>query len=499
MSSSIGLQSHKTQLIATAVAASLSTAGILYSYQQLTKKKKRRALDGEIKRSLALADSNGSSSANSSSYLPLPKSLLSTVVGDDDEPDIYIQDSTSGFPSPPAEDMLKLKQIQQGRRVQYNEELIREHLARNYAFFGDEGMAKVRGGSVVIVGCGGVGSWAAVMLARSGVSKIRLVDFDQVTLSSLNRHATAGMEDVGIPKVACVAKTLKSIANFVDVEPCVDIWRKEEGGKLLEGYDWVVDAIDNIQTKVDLLKYCYDNGIKVFSSMGAGAKSDPTRIQISDISYTIYDPLARSVRRRLRLLGVPSGIPVVYSTEVPGDVKLLPLPEEEFKKGNVQELSAILPVLGPLPAIFGLNIASYIVCELAGKPISNPLPIKNRKKLYERIYRDLLHREGQVAGAQLNRLPIDEDDVGFIFEDLHRGRSVMPPFDVPTRPTLVRWDYFKPLTIDNCIVLEFRDAETHYKQCFSEGKGPGDVWGDEMRAVVERRAAEAREVRKAVM
>jgi tRNA threonylcarbamoyladenosine dehydratase len=87
--------------------------------------------------------------------------------------------------------------------------------------------------------------------------------------------------------------------------------------------------------------------------MGAGAKSDPTRIQISDISYTIYDPLARSVRRRLRLLGVPSGIPVVYSTEVPGDVKLLPLPDEEFEKGNVNELSAfndfrvrILPVLG---------------------------------------------------------------------------------------------------------------------------------------------------------
>jgi len=92
---------------------------------------------------------------------------------------------------------------------------------------------------------------------------------------------------------------------------------------------------------------------QVFSSMGAGAKCDPTRIQISDISYTIYDPLARSVRRRLRLQGVSSGIPVVYSTEVPGDIKLLPLPEEEFQKGDVNELGVfddfrvrILPVLG---------------------------------------------------------------------------------------------------------------------------------------------------------
>jgi tRNA A37 threonylcarbamoyladenosine dehydratase len=104
--------------------------------------------------------------------------------------------------------------------------------------------------------------------------------------------------------------------------------------------------------------------------MGASAKSDPTRIQISDISYTMYDPLARSVRRRLRLQGVSSGIPVVYSTEVPGDVKLLPLAEEEFQKGDVKELGVfddfrvrILPVLGPSliflqPAV----LVSYCSC-----------------------------------------------------------------------------------------------------------------------------------------
>lgn len=142
--------------------------------------------------------------------------------------------------------------------------------------------------------------------------------------------------------------------------------------------------------------------------MGAGAKCDPTRVQISDISYTIYDPLARSVRRRLRLLGVSSGIPVVYSTEVPSEVKLLPLDEEEFKKGPVKELGAfddfrvrILPVLGPLPSIFGLHIATYILCELAGKPIVNPLPIKARRKLYERLWKDLLHREEKLVGHTL--------------------------------------------------------------------------------------------------
>jgi tRNA A37 threonylcarbamoyladenosine dehydratase len=162
--------------------------------------------------------------------------------------------------------------------------------------------------------------------------------------------------------------------------------------------------------------------------MGASAKTDPTRIQISDISYTMYDPLARSVRRRLRLQGVASGIPVVYSTEVPGDVKLLPLPEEEFQKGDVKELGVfddfrvrILPVLGmswffanwrpgillffrgagSLPSLFGLHIATYILCEMAGKPILNPLPIKNRKKLYERLLRDLLHRESKFVGEPI--------------------------------------------------------------------------------------------------
>jgi tRNA threonylcarbamoyladenosine dehydratase len=105
---------------------------------------------------------------------------------------------------------------------------------------------------------------------------------------------------------------------------------------------------------------------------------------------------------------------VVYSTEVPGDVKLLPLPEEEFQKGNVKELGVfddfrvrILPVYGPLPAVFGLHIASYIVCSLAGKPIANPLPIKNRRKLYEKLLRDFCTRESRIKGEVIQYVAID--------------------------------------------------------------------------------------------
>ena len=214
-------------------------------------------------------------------------------------------------------------------------------------------------------------------------------------------------------------------------------------------YGFFADAIDNIGTKVELLAYCVQNNIKVFSSMGAGAKADPTRIQIADLSATHYDPLARAVRQRLRAAlsrsarstpptppSDPSAsistsnleveveaeadatttttttreyyIPVVYSTEVPSDVALLPLSEAELAKGSVDELAPlrdfrvrILPVLGPLPGLFGLHIATYVLCELAARPIERPLPVRHRKKLYERMWKDLLHRESRIARKQI--------------------------------------------------------------------------------------------------
>ncbi|KAJ7510625.1 ubiquitin-protein ligase molybdopterin-converting factor [Mycena galericulata] len=472
--------SHRTQLVATAVAASATTAALFSLYNSLSKRSRRRDLNQDILRSITSSTGGG-------------KALF------DGKP-------LANNPKPKNE-------RGNAKEREYDEDLIREQLARNYAFFGDEAMAKIRGGSVVVVGCGGVGSWAAVMLVRSGVSKIRLVDFDYVTLSSLNRHATAALPDVGTPKVKCVERALREIARWVEVDARVELWRKEDGAKLLEGADWVVDAIDNIQTKVDLLKHCYDNKIKVFSSMGAGAKCDPTRIQISDIASTVYDPLARAVRRRLRLLGVPSGIPVVYSTEVPSpELGLLPLPEDEFQKGKVHELGVfddfrvrILPVLGPLPSIFGLHIATYILCELGGKPIPSPLPVKNRRKLYERLQRDLLVRESKRAGVQVNRLPLSLTDVELIVDDLHRGgRSVLPPHAVPAQATLVRWDADEPLTVGNCVLMERADAERHEREGRAgenggRGKTGAEIWGEEAEKVVQRRKEEARRVGEWVM
>ncbi|EUC61554.1 ubiquitin-protein ligase molybdopterin-converting factor [Rhizoctonia solani AG-3 Rhs1AP] len=472
--SSTWLKSENARLAATAVAASALTLLSVTAYQSAMKQKRRDLLQKEVKDALAMTP-------------PEPElRTISQFSGRDLMLDASRPDVTN-------------------RR--YDETIVKEMLARNYAFFGEEAMNRVRGGRVVVVGCGGVGSWAAVMLMRSGVSHIRLVDFDMVTLSSLNRHAVATLADVGVPKVTACKRFFEMVAPWVEVDARVELWKLGSGGEdLLEWgdspVDWVIDAIDNLTTKVQLLRYCKLRNIKVFASMGAGTKCDPTRIQISDISNTFEDPLARSVRRRLRLESIESGIPVVYSTEKPGDVKLLPLPQEEYEKGNVHELGAfddfrvrILPVLGPLPALFGLHIATYIVCDIAGKPIPNPLPVKNRGKLYEKLARDLLNRENQLAGGGIAKLPMSEQDVAYVFEDLHRGRSTIPPHPVLTRPQLSRWNSKEPLTTVNCVVLSHQEV-----QLLQDHGGMGEevvnkgLWPSEALEVVRARQKEANRV-----
>ena len=176
-----------------------------------------------------------------------------------------------------------------------NEELLMdEQLSRNIAFLGEENVKTLCNSFVVVVGLGGVGSHAAHMLLRAGVRKIRLIDFDQVTLSSLNRHAVATRADVGIPKVTAMKNHLLEIIPNADIDNRVQMFSLEEADKLLEGNpDYVLDCIDHLKTKVELIKYCVDHKIKIIASMGAGAKADPSRIQIADLSNTFEDPLAR--------------------------------------------------------------------------------------------------------------------------------------------------------------------------------------------------------------
>ncbi|KAG5939725.1 hypothetical protein E4U59_002933 [Claviceps monticola] len=407
----------------------------------------------------------------------------------------------------------------------FDEELILEQLARNRVFLTPEGLARLRESFVVVVGCGGVGSHCVAALARSGVSNIRLIDFDQVTLSSLNRHAVATLADVGTSKVHCLQRRLIAIAPWVKFDLQQEKFEAAVADRILGPWengrrpDFIVDAIDNIETKVELLKYCYDNKLPVISAMGAGCKSDPTRIVVGDIGASRDDGLSRATRRRLKLLGITSGIPVVYSTEQSGQGKaeLLPLPEEEFQKGSVGDLGVmpnfrvrILPVLGTMPAVFGLTAANHVILSITGYPLDYA-PAKGREKMYEGIMTYVAGSEDRLArslGLDTVGLktPLTMGDVAFLSEELYHGRSIIS--GISTKIVLIRWRrpegpsmyvLGEGKDVQKCSTVRLRDlvcmtkeeATRHEKEIFRAGKNLEELYDQEIIERVETKLASA--------
>lgn len=374
---------------------------------------------------------------------------------------------------------------------------------------------------MIVVGCGGVGSHATAALARSGCGKLRLVDFDQVTLSSLNRHAVATLADVGTPKVFCLQRRLEKVTPWTHFDCRNELFGGQVADSQLGTWsdgqkaDYVIDAIDNIESKVALLHYCHSHAIPVISSMGAGCKSDPTRVFIGDISTSTEDPLSRSTRRRLRALGVKDGIPVVFSSEktAPGKAQLLPLPEDEFQKGSVGELGVlpdfrvrILPVLGTMPAVFGLCVANHVMLEISGYP-HDYLTIKAREKMYDGILAQLQGLEERVARHQgLDpvglRIPVTADDVGYLIEEVFHGRSVVS--GLASRLALVRWrkpdsgwvDARTPgqkadkLQLDQLVCMTKDEMHRHEQVVLKGGEAPETIYDKDVVDLVRRRMRE---------
>ena len=379
---------------------------------------------------------------------------------------------------------------------------------------------------MIVVGCGGVGSHATAALARSGCGKLRLIDFDQVTLSSLNRHSVATLADVGTPKVLCLQKRLEQITPWTHFDSRNELFSEKVADAHLGSWkngkkpDYVIDAIDNIDSKVALLHYCHSHSIPVVSSMGAGCKSDPTRVFIGDISASAEDPLSRSTRRRLRVLGVKDGIPVVFSSEKtgPGKAQLLPLPEDEFEKGPVGELGVlpdfrvrILPVLGTMPAVFGICVANHVMLEITGYP-HDYLQSKARDKMYDGILAQLQGLEERVAKHYGRdpvglRIPITADDVGYLIEEVYHGRSVIS--GLASRLALARWrkpegewvDVHTPgqradkLQLDDLVCITKDEMHRHEQVVLREGKAPEDVYDKSVVERVENRMREERSFR----
>lgn len=167
--------------------------------------------------------------------------------------------------------------------------------------YGVAALEKFRAAHVCVVGIGGVGSWAAEALARSGIGAITLIDLDDVCISNINRQLHAMTDTIGQDKVAVMAQRIKAINPDCIVHQVEDFVTTDNLRQLISSdIDYVVDAIDSIKAKVALLAYCKRNKIKVISTGGAGGQTDPTQIQIADLTQTINDPLLAKVRNSLR-------------------------------------------------------------------------------------------------------------------------------------------------------------------------------------------------------
>lgn len=217
---------------------------------------------------------------------------------------------------------------------------------------------KLQNAHVLIVGIGGVGGIAAEMICRAGVGKITIVDSDEINVTNLNRQIYTLTTNIGNHKVDVLGEKLKlinpelnlNVLNmYVTEETIVEILNSEK-------FDYVVDAIDTLSPKVQLLVQCSRRGLKVVSSMGAGGKLDPTLVSVADISETHDCPLARILRKRLHRFGVYKGIKAVFSPEKIVESSVI-LVESGNKKTTLGTISY-------LPSIFGIYASWVVISDL---------------------------------------------------------------------------------------------------------------------------------------
>lgn len=212
---------------------------------------------------------------------------------------------------------------------------------------------------VLVVGVGGVGAYAAEMLVRGGVGELTIVDADTVNESNINRQLVALHSTVGLAKTDVLAARLTDINPELKLHVHTVFLKDELTTSLLDAahYDFVVDAIDTLSPKVYLIQSSMEKGIPVISSMGAGAKSDITRIEIADISKSYNCTLAKAVRKRLGKLGIRKGFKVVFSSELPDENAVIPCEGESNKVSTVGTVSY-------MPATFGNYIAWHVLSSL---------------------------------------------------------------------------------------------------------------------------------------
>lgn len=221
-----------------------------------------------------------------------------------------------------------------------------DRLHRTRLLFGDAGVEKLKKSTVMVVGCGAVGSFAIEALARSGVGHLVVVDFDVVEESNINRQLFALESTVGVPKVDVAAARVHDINPDIVVDALNLRWDENTDVDVVP--DFVIDAIDCVESKVALYRWAHVHNVPLITSMGAASKTDPMHIKIAPISKTSVCPLAARVRRLVRGAGLPD-FSAVFSTEAPAPVM-----------GHAKNLGSVVTITGT----FGLMMANYVIGEI---------------------------------------------------------------------------------------------------------------------------------------
>lgn len=229
-------------------------------------------------------------------------------------------------------------------------------LSRTELLIGKQALEKLQNSTVAVFGCGGVGSFAIEALARSGIQNLVVIDNDIVDVTNINRQSIADTTTVGMPKVEAIKNRILKINPNAQVITYQKFYDSTNANDLVQiNYDYIIDAIDSVSSKLSLIEEAYHKHIPIISSMGTGNKLDPTKFEVTDILKTSVCPLAKVIRKELNKRSIPH-LKVVYSKEIPN-------------RNNIDESLKRIPAsISFVPSVAGLILAGEVIKDLIQLP-----------------------------------------------------------------------------------------------------------------------------------
>ena len=335
---------------------------------------------------------------------------------------------------------------------------------------------------IIVVGVGGVGSHVVMSLIRSGIKKIRVIDYDIVTLSSINRHAFALRSDVGKLKTRLIIEYVKKINNNIFIEGIEDAFLEENFDYFIkrDNPDYVIDCIDDLKSKIDLIHFCQINNIKIISSMGAAGKTDVTLLRYCPFNLLQGDTMGRRLRYQFKKKfpneSLPSNL-CIYSLEK-NEKSLSEL--DESKKDNIEnyrinfnERVRTLPVFACLPAAFGQLICSVVLGEIIGYLNINDIILKEKNNEDEKVNTPLI---GNIKidkliedykNYEIVKRGFDEKKLFLVYDDY---LNVAKAFNFCSsiscksgnKMRFMRWRPFNPPSKDNLVIMNKSEVHSLY-------------------------------------